>query len=179
MIRLRSFRPVLAVLVPLALAACASTPVAPDAAPTTTAAATTTAPAIAASIAVPVNTPGAATASPPAGSTLPPQGAGAQKRAYPIVAGTSCKGHGRAEDPSSPLFQRRGNTWSREEKWGCGCPTRDVFTMVYEPKTSPLRVRLCVDVEADRCEALCNTSLEWNLERPLAEAGATEVSFVE
>ena len=65
------------------------------------------------------------------------------------------------------------------EKWGCGCPVRDVFTMVYEPKTSPLRVRLCVDPEADRCEALCNMNLEWNLEGPLKEAGATDVKFVE
>ncbi|MFO0758894.1 MAG: hypothetical protein U0359_20545 [Byssovorax sp.] len=171
MISLRSFKPVLAMLVPFALAACGSTPVSPDAAPASTAAAD-------ASAVGPVKAPGIVNLA-PSSSAAPPQGVGAQKRAYPIVAGTSCQGHGRAEDPERPLFHRHGNTWSREEKWGCGCPTRDVFTMVYEPKTSPLRVRICVDPEADRCEALCQSSLEWNLEGALKEAGATEVKFVE
>jgi hypothetical protein len=163
----RSIRRALAALSLIALAplvACSSSAVPPAAAPSSTAAPD----AAAAAVAAPAGTP-----------SLPPQGVGAQGRAYPVVAGSSCAGHGRAEDPGRPVFRREGNTFSREEKWGCGCPTRDVFTMVYEPKTSPLKVRICVDPEADRCEALCQTSLKWNLEGPLKEAGASEVSFVE
>lgn len=164
----RSIRRVLALvaLSPFALVtACTTGAVPPAPAPSSTA--------------VAGDTPTAPSAAPSGSSALPPQGAGAQARAYPIVAGTSCQGRGRVEDPARPVFRRDGNTFSREEKWGCGCPTRDVFTMVYEPKTSPLRVRICVDPEADRCEAMCQTSLKWDLTGPLKEAGATEVKFVE
>lgn len=163
----------LSLLALASLAACANSAVPPSTAPS----ASVASPPLS-SIATPPSTPASASAS-AAPSSLPPQGAGNQKRAYPIVAGSSCAGHGRAEDPGRPLFHRTGTTWTREERWGCGCPTRDVFTMVYEPKTSPLRVRLCVDPEADRCEALCTTDLSWNLEGPMREAGATDVTFVE
>ncbi|MDI1451905.1 hypothetical protein [Polyangium sp. 6x1] len=102
-------------------------------------------------------------------------------RVFPIVAASSCSGRGRqvTHASSGDAFQRSGDTWSRQERWGCGCPTGDVYTMVYEPKTSPLRVRLCENGAMDMCEALCQQTLAWNLSGPLKEAGATDVVFVD
>ncbi len=99
---------------------------------------------------------------------------------FAAVAGTSCAGHGvqvtKAADASA--FTRKGDAWSRNETWGCGCPTGLVFTMVYTPKTNPLEVRLCTDPNADHCEALCRREVGWDLSAALKDAGASDVKFV-
>jgi hypothetical protein len=97
------------------------------------------------------------------------------------MAGTSCSGHGApiTTSKSGPSFKRKGDTWTRSESWGCGCPTAPVFTFVYEPKTSPLRVRVCSDPSADRCEMMCQQDLSWDLSSPLKDAGAKDVTFVD
>ena len=90
----RSIRRALAALSLIALAplvACTTGAVSPASAPSSTAAPD----AAQASVAAPPGTP-----------ALPPQGVGAQGRAYPVVAGSSCAGHGRAEDPGRPVFRR-------------------------------------------------------------------------
>jgi hypothetical protein len=51
--------------------------------------------------------------------------------------------------------------------------------MVYEPKTSPLKVHLCADYSRDHCEALCMNDLSFDLSAPLREAGAKDVTFVD
>lgn len=92
---------------------------------------------------------------------------------FPVQAGTSCAGHG-ASTPARPLT-RNGSTWSREESWAGGCPRGPVLSMVYEPHTSPLEVRICVDQEQDRCQAIRGGLVTWDLSTPLAEAGANDI----
>jgi hypothetical protein len=98
----------------------------------------------------------------------------------PIVAGTDCNGRGVVvTNHTKRPFTRDGTIWKREEGWGCGCPTRPVWTMVYEPKTNPLRVRLCKDQRADSCEMACRSVLSWDLAQPLREAGASDIQPVD
>ncbi|APR79199.1 Hypothetical protein A7982_04546 [Minicystis rosea] len=98
----------------------------------------------------------------------------------PVVAGTSCDGHKSVVSPSDAKLTKDPATgrWLTQNQWGCGCPSAPVFTMVYEPKTAPLKVRLCIDPENDKCEAVCSGPVVWNLDAPLREAGTTEVQLV-
>jgi hypothetical protein len=122
----------------------------------------------------------------PAASAAPaapaaPGGAPARKDRFPLVAGASCAGLGGQDTSAKDLssFRREGDTLIRELSWGCGCPTGPVFTMVYEPKTSPLRLRLCVDQSKDLCEAMCTDSVRWDLSAPLRDAGARDIVFAD
>jgi hypothetical protein len=51
--------------------------------------------------------------------------------------------------------------------------------MVYEPKTSPLQVHLCIDQSKDHCEMACAGPVAWDLDAPMHEAGATAVQLVQ
>ena len=115
-----------------------------------------------------------ATPAPPSPTQKNPSGS-----SRPIVAGTDCSGRGVVATQSKRPFTRDGTTWKRQQTWGCGCPKGPVFTLVYEPKTSPLRVRLCMDQSQDSCEAACRSVLSWDLAQPLRDAGATDVQFVD
>jgi hypothetical protein len=119
----------------------------------------------------PIATPPTAPSAAPSGSSsLPPQGAGNQKPApTPSSRAAPAQGHGRAEDPGPPLVSPRPAPPGRARRsWGCGCPTRDVFTMVYEPKTSPLQG---APLRRSRGRSLRGhvhrPSLSWNLEGPM------------
>lgn len=91
-----------------------------------------------------------------------------------IVRGSSCDSYG--EDISAAgEFTRDGTVISREETWGCGCPERPEFTLVYEPDSSPLQVRLCHDDGADPCEAGCRRELQWDLCQALADEDASGI----
>jgi hypothetical protein len=95
---------------------------------------------------------------------------------FPVHAGTSCAGHGQPA-PGGPLT-RDGSTWSREESWSGGCPRGPVMSLVYEPRTSPLRIRICRDPAQDPCQAIKGGVIAWDLSTPLAEAGAGDVVLV-
>jgi hypothetical protein len=99
----------------------------------------------------------------------------------PIVAAKSCAGKGKqvTKTASATSFKREGNVWTRNETWGGGCPKGPVFTLVYQPKTSPLALRLCFDRTQDTCEAVRSGELKWDLTAPLKEAGATDVKWVD
>ena len=115
------------------------------------------------------------------GSSSSAAAAPSAKKTFPIVAGASCAGHGRqvSDKASAATFNRAGDTWSANASWGCGCPSGPVFTLVYEPKSSPLRVRLCEDQSLDKCEMICQSHLDWDLSTPIKDAGAKDVSFVD
>jgi hypothetical protein len=112
----------------------------------------------------------------PAVDSCPP--AVSEPEVQQVVAAASCDGYG--EDVTADAaFDRSGTVLSREETWGCGCPTGPSFTLAYEPGTSPLRVRLCHDATADTCEALCQRELTWDLCGALAAEGADELEIVQ
>lgn len=46
---------------------------------------------------------------------------------------------------------------------GCGCPSGPVYTLLYEPGTAPLEVRVCEGPGEDPCEAFCTGELVWDL----------------
>lgn len=101
---------------------------------------------------------------------------GSGRQAVRLAPGSSCAGFGVDEIDSAPKNTSvKGSKVVVKEKWGCGCPTRPTFTLVYRPGTSPLEGRICVDVEADRCEAFCSADLEWDLTAVLAAEGATTI----
>jgi hypothetical protein len=95
---------------------------------------------------------------------------------FPVYAGTSCAGHGQPAPGGS--LTRNGSTWSREESWAGGCPKGPVMSLIYEPRTSPLKVRICRDQAQDTCEAIRGGVITWELSTPLAEAGAGDVVLV-
>lgn len=157
--------------------ACAQTPqaVAPDEprAPTETPTAS------ASNVASPPDDP----ASTPSDSLTPPAPASDGEldgNVQAIEAGSKClRGKAVTTSASSKEFRRTGDTWSRDEFWGCGCAERPEFVLQYVPNTSPLQVRLCHDDAADTCEAACTQTLHWPLKDVLAAAGATDVRFVD
>src|SRR5262249_27858022 len=116
-----------------------------------------------------------------ANDTQPAPASDRGSRAVAVAAGTRCaraaKQVRRVAD--APTFQPDGEVWSRVERWGCGCPHGPEFTMLFEPGTSPLRVRLCHDEGQDPCEAGCRETLRWDLAQPLRAAGAKDVVFVD
>jgi hypothetical protein len=99
----------------------------------------------------------------------------------PILAAKSCAGKGKqlTKTASAASFKREGNVWTRKETWGGGCPKGPVFTLVYQPKTKPLAVRLCFDPSKDTCESVRSGELRWDLTAALKEAGATDVKWVD
>jgi hypothetical protein len=96
------------------------------------------------------------------------------------AAGGSCAGNGTDITAASAkqLKASDGKVSLAAVAYGCGCPTGPVFTLVYEPKTSPLRARVCKDQTRDRCEMACTKTFEWDLSAELKEAGARDVLFV-
>jgi hypothetical protein len=168
----------------LLLAACASSSSSPDAAPSATgaggagpapssatSAASTTSAATSATSAVP-----APTGAPTGSAYAAVQGAGRQ--AIAIAPGASCAAHGGPVAKGPSAVRRSGSKLSVSERWGCGCPARPVFSLVYEPGSSPLSVRLCEDPTADRCEALCQADLTWDLTELLRAEGETDFVVV-
>jgi hypothetical protein len=94
------------------------------------------------------------------------------------VAGSSCAGNGKDITAVGKDLTLSGTKVSATLQWACGCAKGPVHTLVYEPKTSPLRVRICKDQSRDTCEMACERKLEWDLAQPLKEAGTTKVTFV-
>ena len=95
---------------------------------------------------------------------------------YPVVAASSCEGHGAAVAPTAmTLTSDAAGRWITRTAWGCGCPTGPVFTLVYRPRTSPLQIRLCLDQRQDPCERGCGMPVAWELTGPMHEAGARAV----
>jgi hypothetical protein len=101
-----------------------------------------------------------------------------EKRDPSIVAGSSCAGNGQDITAVGKDLTPSGTKVSVTLQWACGCPKGPVHTLVYEPKTSPLRVRICKDQSRDLCEKACQKKVEWDLAQPLKEAGTTKVTFV-
>src|SRR5262245_31286304 len=117
-----------------------------------------------------------------AATLLTPSLAGAKPRLRldPALPAASCAGFGKhvtTDVPSRP-FRREGNVVLRTLSWGCGCPRGSVFTLAYEPKTRPLRVRLCEDQSKDACEMACQRDWRWDLTQALTDAGTKDIQFV-
>ena len=111
----------------------------------------------------------------PSGEAEPPDnGPGYEDGPQRTLEGDSCADHGRAIT-SEGDFERSGTVWSRTESWGCGCPSGPVFTMMVEPGTNPLRVRLCHDFTADQCDMPCSERLEWDLASYVSADGEVEL----
>lgn len=103
-----------------------------------------------------------------------------------VVAGTSCKGYGRAFSAAhgAPVLTREGSTLvSQEIRSGGGCPKRAVFTLVYEPKTESgktvLLAHVCEDPEADSCEMMMTGKISFDLGPALSATHATDVRVVD
>lgn len=122
----------------------------------------------------PASGPPAASAAPSGSAYAAVQGSGTQARE--IAPGASCEGHGRSIAGAEKLAKRSGGDLTlAQQTWGCGCPTRPVFALVYEPGSSPLSVHLCADGAADRCRALCEGDVTWDLTELLRAEGETDV----
>jgi hypothetical protein len=102
------------------------------------------------------------------------------KTATNVVEGTSCAGNGsqisKQGDPDF-TFDAAKKTVTANVRWGCGCPTAPVHTLVYS-KTDPLTVRVCQDQSRDSCEALCGRAT-FGVSAALTAAGASTVVFVD
>ena len=98
-----------------------------------------------------------------------------------VIPGRSCEQVGRgfqiSDDKSAADFTQANNTISQDVQYSCGCPNAPVFTVVYEPKTVPLRVRLCKDERADRCLDSCDGPESWDLTAALKDANTEEIVF--
>jgi hypothetical protein len=103
---------------------------------------------------------------------------GGREDATAVIQGRSCVGFGKSitgpADEGS--FELDGTVLKRTMSWGCGCPKRPEFVMMYEP-SSPIELRLCHDDGADSCEALCSAELGWDLARAFEQAGTDEFVF--
>jgi hypothetical protein len=96
--------------------------------------------------------------------------------ALPAASCDGLGGHVTTDVPSNP-FSRSGDLVRRRINWACGCARGRVFTLVYEPKTHPLRVRL-QDQSKDACEKACVAEMEWDLGRALRDAGTKDIRFL-
>jgi hypothetical protein len=97
-----------------------------------------------------------------------------------VVEASSCAGFGEqiSDSTSGGTFAIDGNVLSREDYFGCGCPSRAEFVLVYEP-TIPLGFRLCRDQFASICAQACPDTLRWDVTTAFARAGTTEFVFVD
>lgn len=95
-----------------------------------------------------------------------------------IVAANACTGIGKPL-PASTALVPNGTKLVQKFATGCGCLKGAAhYTVAYEPKTSPLRVRLCEGPGVDSCEMACEGTLEWELGPALQAAGATTFQLV-
>lgn len=112
-------------------------------------------------------------------SASPPAAAPGGARLGRVAAQTSCAGLGEQVDVSRGDFHVVGDQWVRRFSWSCGCATGPVFTAAYEPKTSPVKVRICKDPTKDTCEKLCaDNPVQFALGPVLRAAGASDAVFV-
>jgi hypothetical protein len=105
---------------------------------------------------------------------------GGREAAAAVIQGWSCVGFGKsiAGPTDEGSFELDGTVLKRSMSWGCGCPTRPEFVMMYVP-SNPIQLRLCHDDSADGCEALCSAELGWDLARAFEQAGTEEFVFAE
>jgi hypothetical protein len=101
----------------------------------------------------------------------------APRRAEPVQA-DSCSAYGDQRSSSKePVLVRKGDQLSAVLTWGCGCPTGDVFTLVYEPRADAVDVRLCVDSTKDICEMACRRDWQWDMSSILKSADTSRIAF--
>ena len=95
-------------------------------------------------------------------------------RATCWYAGTSCTGHGGQENDQ---FKVSGTVVSGSFVHG-GCNPGS-YALVYEPNTSPLRVRVCAKRAApSKCPAMVNDGAKWDVAPLLKANNATAVTIV-
>ncbi len=88
--------------------------------------------------------------------------------------GQSCEGRG--GDPVPPFALRGTFVEGGSVHGGCNFTT---FALVYEPRTSPLRVRVCAILSAPMdCPAMADDHARWDIAPLLAENGATRAVIV-
>jgi hypothetical protein len=97
-----------------------------------------------------------------------------------VVEAESCDGIGEqlTHAGDDATFTRSGDTLSRAEQWGCGCPQFSKFVMAWS-RRSPLEVRLCLDERADFCEAGCGWEISYDLSTAFRTAGTSDYRFVD
>jgi hypothetical protein len=95
-----------------------------------------------------------------------------------VVEAESCEGIGEqvTSGDDGESFTRTGDTLTRSELWGCGCPDFPEYTMAWS-RRSPLELRLCHDEDADRCEGICEEELSHDLSTAFRSAGASDYRF--
>lgn len=89
----------------------------------------------------------------------------------PISDGAACPGNTRRVTDTAIVIDGNRLTFTRDR--GGGCPTRPVYTLIHT-KANPTEIRICEDVEADKCEAfLKGEKVSFDLEPVFAASGAT------
>jgi hypothetical protein len=127
----------------------------------------------------PSSTPAASNAPPSASPPPAMPGPTSNRIKGMITAANTCTGIGKAL-PTSTALVPNGTKLMQKFGTGCGCLKGPAhYTVAYEPKTSPLRVRLCEGPGQDSCEAACSGTLEWDLTPALKDAGATSFQLVD
>lgn len=114
----------------------------------------------------------------PAWAEAPPDAGLWPERSGAILEGRSCGAAGELVTPRSFARERDSARWSSPDFWGCGCPKGNpyLWTLVYEPRTIPLVVRICRKASVVGCDTRCVSGFD--LGEALRAAGAKDVTLV-
>lgn len=95
-----------------------------------------------------------------------------------VLEGAACGERGRAVVPSQ--LTRTAQGWEAVvPAWGGGCATGPVWSLVYEPRTRPLRARLCHKPENDRCEMVVSGPVRFALDPALKITTANDLKLLD